>query len=463
MSTTKVPVIETKLDSRGYRIRLDTISPDELVETKQLLTITPITHENYPNKEPMRVFKLSKTHITVPCHFGIERFDCPEKSIPSHRATGDMTFAGALRDHQKTPYKEILDHFKTKIETKQNGIGLASLPTAFGKTVLAIKLASKLKQRTCILVHSSLLVSQWCTSIAQFCPNASIGVVQGKESVSALDDRKDFYVIMLPTLANIKTIPDMFGFLVWDEVHKAPCETFQTAFFKICCRYMLGLSATMARKDGLDKIIEMHFGPIISRVEPNKSLHLQTQVRVYKFENSYDFDVKAWSTGVSRLGRDAERTAFIVDILHRMATENEVGVRQFLVLSERREQLKELMSGLQTALQTSFRTSEENLITCAYIDAGTKAKDRSVAMECTFIFSTYALMSVGVDIKTLNSLVLASPKKDVAQTIGRIYRQVHNVAPLIVDIWDTACHWQFFRRKKIYEAETGGNLTFTYF
>jgi superfamily II DNA or RNA helicase len=51
------------------------------------------------------------------------------------------------------------------------------------------------------------------------------------------------------------------------------------------------------------------------------------------------------------------------------------------------------------------------------------------------IIATYAMASEGLDIKTLTTLIMASPKTDVCQSVGRILRVKH-AAPLVIDIID---------------------------
>jgi superfamily II DNA or RNA helicase len=59
-----------------------------------------------------------------------------------------------------------------------------------------------------------------------------------------------------------------------------------------------------------------------------------------------------------------------------------------------------------------------------------------------------------LDIKSLNTLIMASPKTDVTQAVGRILREKHG-QPIIVDIVDS--HETFLRqwakRKKYYTSQ----------
>ena len=59
------------------------------------------------------------------------------------------------------------------------------------------------------------------------------------------------------------SIFNCFGLTVIDEVHHISAEVFSRALFKVVTPYMLGLSATMKRKDGLTRVFKMFLGDIV--------------------------------------------------------------------------------------------------------------------------------------------------------------------------------------------------------
>src|SRR5690606_28758385 len=115
-------------------------------------------------------------------------------------------------------------------------------------------------------------------------------------SKKSFDGQCDFYVVMVQTLMNISKVPNIFGFTIWDETHHAPSTTFSTCFYKVGARYMLGLSATLVRKDGLFGILSHHFGDILFQKAPDRSDQLCTQVHVWRYENTDGtINLKRWS------------------------------------------------------------------------------------------------------------------------------------------------------------------------
>jgi len=64
-----------------------------------------------------------------------------------------------------------------------------------------------------------------------------------------------------------------------------------------------------------------------------------------------------------------------------------------------------------------------------------KQKDLKISENKQIVIATYSMASEGLDIKTLTTLILATPKTDVEQAVGRIMRIKHE-QPLIIDIID---------------------------
>jgi predicted helicase len=96
------------------------------------------------------------------------------------------------------------------------------------------------------------------------------------------------------------------------------------------------------------------------------------------------------------------------------------------------------------------------------IIGGVKGKDIEVASQGDIILATYAYAAEGLDIPSLDTCVLASPKVSVVQCVGRILRPVQGKKhPLIIDIVDsdyTIFSNQFNKRQQYYKRkfELGG-------
>ena len=101
--------------------------------------------------------------------------------------------------------------------------------------------------------------------------------------------------------------------------------------------------------------------------------------------------------------------------------------RQFLILSDRKQQLEDF--------NKLFK--EEGIESVGYYVGGMKKKDLKESESCKILLGTYPMANEGLDIPSLNGLVLATPKSDIIQTVGRICRVKHeNIQPLIIDAVD---------------------------
>jgi hypothetical protein len=83
---------------------------------------------------------------------------------------------------------------------------------------------------------------------------------------------------------------------------------------------------------------------------------------------------------------------------------------------------------------------------------GMKQKDLDITETKQVVLATYAMAAEALDIKTLSTLVMATPKTDITQSVGRILRMKH-ANPRIVDIIDTHSTFQnqWKLRKRFYK------------
>ena len=105
-----------------------------------------------------------------------------------------------------------------------------------------------------------------------------------------------------------------------------------------------------------------------------------------------------------------DRNRLIVDLV---AAERAEG-RRVIVLSDRKEHLREL-----DALLAARRLPGT---TAGFYVGGMKAHEREESNEAEVVWATFAMASEGYDNARLNTVLLASPKSDVEQSVGRILR-----------------------------------------
>jgi superfamily II DNA or RNA helicase len=186
----------------------------------------------------------------------------------------------------------------------------------------------------------------------------------------------------------------------------------------------------MQRKDGLTKVFKMYLGDIAyrERSEPNHDVLVKaiTYCTGDAEHNTVEYDYRGnpkYSTMVSKLCSYNPRRDFIVRVLEKELAELEG--QQIMVLAHQ----KALLTYLHEAIE------HRNIASVGYYIGGMKEADLKRSECKQIILATYAMASEGLDIKTLTTLVMATPKTDITQSVGRILRVKHH-RPLIVDIID---------------------------
>jgi superfamily II DNA or RNA helicase len=158
----------------------------ETMDIKKELTVRPIVNGDFGVAPPaFKVFRKAKNGLCVPRFYGEEKFGPAKEDNRPEPARMTIAFKGKLRD--KTFQNEAL---RKAVEA---GHGVLSLPCGYGKTTVSLAIACKLGLRTMIVVHKEFLANQWKERIQQFCPGATIGIVQqNKKEVEC-----DFVIAML--------------------------------------------------------------------------------------------------------------------------------------------------------------------------------------------------------------------------------------------------------------------------
>lgn len=302
--------------------------------------------------------------------------------------------------------------------------------TVTHNTIMALYIIAKLKLKTLVIVHKEFLLNQWIEKINEFLPDAKIGKIQGQ--IIDIED-KDIVIGMLQSLS-MKEYPedtfDSFGFTILDETHHLAAEVFVRSLQKIVTKYILGLSATMERKDGLTKVFKMFIGDIIYKMKRDKDEGVL--IKAVKFVsqdeefNTIEYDFRGnvkYSTMISKLCSFNNRTEMIISII-----ENELKLnnkQQIIVLG----QFKNILIYLYKAIE------HRNIGTVGYYIGGMKEEQLKKSELKQIIIATYSMAAEGLDIKTLTTLILATPKTDIEQAVGRILREKHE-QPLVIDIVD---------------------------
>lgn len=342
-------------------------------------------------------------------------------TIRDERRSGErvnVTFCGQLRPEQQRAADAMLRH-----ET-----GVLAATTAFGKTVVAAWLIAQRQVSTLVLVHRRQLLDQWVQRLSTFLgvPAKTIGRIgSGRSRPTGMLD-----VAIIQSLARKGVVDDRvaeYGHVVVDECHHVSAHSFEQVVRQAKARFVLGLSATVARKDGHHPIIAMQCGPVRHRVDARVQAasrpfehFVLVQPTDFQSNRSPDADKRIEFQGVyQELIDDQTRTRRICEDV--IASVQAGGSP--LVLTERNDHL--------TRIEQELGTSIPHVIV---LRAGLGKKQRQQVMdriaavprdEGRVILATGRYIGEGFDDPRLDALFLTLPvswRGTIAQYAGRLHR-----------------------------------------
>lgn len=432
------------LSRKGYIIEKDSISKDILEDIKRELIVTPIVMNNYGKApEKFAVYLENDKRICIPKYYGLQKYGPTSTIVEPKFKTINLEFNGTMRNKQIEPYNAVITGLN------KFGGGILSIPCGWGKTILSLKIVSHLKVKTLVVVQKTFLMNQWKNAIQIFLPDARIGILQ--QDIIDIDD-KDIVIGMLQSISMKtydKNVFADFGLVIVDEVHRICSKVFSKALPKISTKYTLGLSATPIRDDGLSKIFNWYLGEMLFSKAQEENKNVVVKMFQYKSNDPLfaevliNFNKKpSISTMTTNITKIKMRNSFIINVIDTLLKlENE---RKILVLSDRVEHLRYLKDELDklNVCSTGF-----------YIGNMKEAQLNESSMK-DVIFGTFPMASEGLDIPTLNTLIMVSSKSKITQSVGRILRkESYDLCPLIIDIVDVLSCFkgQGYKRKKFYK------------
>lgn len=413
------------LSREGYLLKKKKFKKEELLAIRKELTVEPFMafKHHAATQNRFAVFSEDDDYLCVPKFYGLKKYGKPDEN---HQPEGEkikFKFKGKPRPNQK----EIID--TTIKHMEENDGGLICVGCGVGKTFMGLYIANHFKVKTLIIVHKTFLLNQWKERISEF-TNADVGIIQqNKVEIEG----KQFVVGMLQSIAKDKYDYDIFsdfGLIIFDEAHHAPSEYFSKALPIISCKKSLALSATPKRSDKMEKILFWYLGDISYQAPPNKNENVLVQIYNYNLTHKKFAEAILPFTGevnrprtINRIVSLIKRNKFIVEILTELLEEEG---RKVLILSDRIDHLKDLKE----------RIDKLEKFTCDFYIGGKSQKQLDEASKAQILLGSYGMASEGLDIPSLNTLIMTTPRREVEQSIGRIIRKVGSVQPIIVDIVD---------------------------
>src|ERR1043165_4581384 len=388
----------------------------------------------------------------------------PRESAPYAIPTQDfraVNFLGAIdckasfRHEQEELAQKSLDY----LVDGRNHIFQA--PTGWGKTVAGSAIACELGQTTLICVTKQDLMDQWYRSLTEICgvPSNQIGRVQGDEC----DYKgKRFVLGMVQSLmVEDKYLTDLyryFGFVIFDEVHTMAADCFVRVCQTVSAKYRLGFSATPNRQDGKTKLLHWHIGPVLVKgtviAMTPKVLVRQTGWRIPTRRKLVGND---WQQ--IPIPHAPGRMMLVTKAMVSSDPRN-MEIVNFALQTYKAGRICLIMSDIKEAhldrLFQMLTTSGVPGQDIGYYIGGMKKHELDATKKRRVVLATYQMCSTGTDCPAWDSLVLATPRANVEQVIGRVLRALDGKRqPLILDLVDKDSIFQSFhlsRMKQYYKV-----------
>lgn len=417
-----------------------------------------------PEPEPFDAYTWDAATRTlgVPRFYGLASFGLPDvdERLEGVALGEAVRFASTLNSGQTEAHDATLRALR---ETVGGGALLVRKPGG-GKTVLALALAAALGRRTLVFSHKTDLLDQWRERIEQHLPGATVGRIQQHR----VDVEADVVLATLQSVALRDYDPALFskfGLAIFDEAHHMGARHFFRVLSKVRPTYLLGLTATPERRDGLTELLYQGIGPVAHRDAGTDMERVHVTRLVYTGGTQREIKVRGMPCVPLMIGdlvKDLRRTRLIADRVRALYADG----RHTIVLSHQIAHLHDICRELLTATTapaanggggaaaSSTRALPEEAV--GYYIGSTPAKQRALVRVRPVILATYSMAKEGLDIGRLDAEVLATPLGDVEQAVGRIQRPcADKQAPVLVDVVDPFSIFQHTarKRKRFYESK----------
>ena len=437
------------LTTHGYAVLKSDLTKELDTKIRKELTVKPVTMQSRYNDladTEFPVYLESATRIYLPRVWAKDNLGPAASSVMSDglKLPATLNFIGNPYEYQENIIKKFLD---------ADANGLICVPCGKGKTFMAVAIAFRLGKRFMVVVDKEFLLDQWAGEMRSLIPGIRIGRFQANKA--EVDPAEyDCTICMIQTIVQ-RQIPESvlrsYGLAIFDECHHLGAKHFSKVLSKLQTKHMLGLSATPTRDDGLTKVFEWHLGKPVYW-EKRREADETVSVEIMRFISD-DIDYTEVPTNfrgevilarlLTQILGFQKRNIFIANKLKELIKEPG---RRILVLSERIGHLE--------ALEALMKPTG---CVMGYYIGGMKTATRDLAAEeAQILWASYAMASEAMNIKTLNAVILASPRKAVEQSTGRILRirpEQRSLAPVIVDIVDDHNMYQsqWRKRREYYE------------
>jgi superfamily II DNA or RNA helicase len=316
-----------------------------------------------------------------------------------------------LREYQKPWVDVMLSEFQ--------GVGQA--PPGAGKTIAALEMYLRIGQPCLWLTHTIGLAEQVAERLFEFSGEEAGFIGAGKVDI------KHFTVGIIPTLCrrDLSDYKDLFGMVIVDEAHHVPAATFFDVTSSFNAHYRFGLTATPYREDGLQDILFLTMGPIVTTISKQylRDIGMLMTPTVIRRPTNFDFP---YNNRVKKFNYKALEKALGADL-----TRNEVIATDVIVEATINNNICIVLVGTIDHGEEMMRILSDIIPDIGLIHSKQTPKFRKKVRvkfgngELSVLIATYKMLAEGFDYKPTNRLFLTAPFKGrilIEQACGRIER-----------------------------------------
>ena len=326
------------------------------------------------------------------------------------------------------PYPFVGDLLPRQLEIKENtleilgrtGSVVLCLHTGFGKTIFTIYLLSRLGLKTIILCHRGIIMQQWLDSLARYLPSVKTALLEKEKKKKSNADSPFSADVLVCNVLNVpkyeRSMYERYGCVVVDEVHTICTSQFSKALPFLTPSYLIGLSATPFRSDGMDQLLELHFGPEIVYRPMERFFNAYKLSTGFVPQATLTVDGQMnWNSVLESQAQSKPRNELICRLVQYFER------RVILILVKRIDHaltLKEMLIAQGEDADCFIHTA------------------KSANYACRILIATYSKGGVGFDHPRLDMLITgADVEENFMQYLGRVFRR-DDVLPIYIDLRD---------------------------
>jgi superfamily II DNA or RNA helicase len=386
-------------------------------ENPQIKVLLGLRKPLYNIPRIIQSFEEDQTHLMLPrglkntiCDFfnsnGVS-FVIDDKRYFNSCETKEVKFK--LRPEQNDAINEIM----------KNDFCICVAPPGFGKTLIGAKMFEKRSCKTLIIVNKNMLLNQWIERFVDYFEYDKKDIGYLGKSKNKLNGNID-----VATMQSLKNAPEYihnYSFVIIDECHHIPAITFEQIVKNFRGKYILGLSATPNRKDGLQPILYQQLGDIAYEYKKKKTHYNKLKIVRTDFISEAD----NYATIINELCIDENRNKLIIDEI-----KNNIN-RKILLLTDRIEHIN-ILEHLLNIEEIDYVSIHGSM------NKKEQVENMSLVKEKSLILATTSYFGEGIDFPHLNTIFFATPISyygRLVQYLGRIGRG--NQECLAIDFLDT--------------------------